>query len=88
MYIPTVEGVHWLMFDPVADPMNEHDVLHKEPEVAERLKKSLRTLLPEEYYDRSETEYVIPRRVMDRKPAPLPQPGWLGRLDSRDRMHP
>lgn len=88
MYIPTAEGVHWLMFDPVADPMNEHDLLHKEPEVAERLKKSLLTLLPEEYYDRSENEYVIPRRAMGTNPAPLPQPGWLGRLDSKDIIQP
>jgi len=88
MYIPTAEGVHWLMFDPVADPMNEHDLLHKEPEIAKRLKENLLALLTEENHNLIESGYVVPRRAMVWTPAPLPRPGWLSFLDSRDIMLP
>lgn len=88
IYIPTKQGAHWLLFNPVADPMNEHDLVHAEPATAAWLKARLLSLLSDGSAGPLDGEYVIPRRAADRTLEPRAQPQWLNSLHSREILQP
>ncbi len=61
IYIPTRDGVKWQLYDVVADPGEQHNVIAEQPEVAEQLERRLwRWMLQDRRMERR-TGYLLPR---------------------------
>ena len=61
LYIPTRDGVKWQLYDAIADPEEQHNVLGQHPEVAKKLERRLwRWMLQDRRLERR-TGYLLPR---------------------------
>jgi arylsulfatase A-like enzyme len=76
VYMPTPSGIVYELFDPEADPLNEHDLTSERPADLERMKARLFEILSDGDPDRIQNGFVIGKR---RPPPhdPVPQPSWL-----------
>jgi arylsulfatase A-like enzyme len=76
IYMPTPSGIVFELFDPKADPLNEHNLASERPADLERLKTRLFEILSDGDPGRLHNGYLSAKR---RPPPrdPTPQPSWL-----------
>ncbi len=82
IYMPTPQGVVWELYDPLRDPLNEHDLAAQEPERLAQLQGLLLERLAPGEPERVQQGYLLPKRRSPRL-APLPEPSWLARRPGR-----
>jgi len=76
LYLPTPTGVRWELYDPLADPLGQHDLAEVEPQVRARGQARLLELLADGERTRLSNDFLLPRRILPTL-EPAPAPAWL-----------
>lgn len=70
IYIPTRDGVKWMLFDTIADPGETKNVIGAHPDVARRLKAELWHWMLEDPKMKREHGYLLPRASAWKQESP------------------